>query len=147
MTFWQCRSYAVDKGLCGQNVLQSVVWLIDSATYLLIKIDLLLLSHMWTDGGIYGVLVKCITSNSATWHWLIVHKKVSGWDSSLCSCFLQTSIWAPSLGFTLLFGSLVVKTWRIYHIFGKITVNNLKKAQFKVKVRAFAGMYSTYGGM
>ena len=37
-----------------------------------------LLFHVWTDGGVYCMLVKCITSNSATWHWLIVLKKVSG---------------------------------------------------------------------
>ena len=31
--------YTVDEGLRGRNILQSVVWLIDSATYLLIKIN------------------------------------------------------------------------------------------------------------
>ena len=31
--------YAVDEGLHGLNILQSVVRLIDSATYLLIKVD------------------------------------------------------------------------------------------------------------
>ena len=31
--------YTVEEGLHGWNVLQSVVWLIDSATYLVIKID------------------------------------------------------------------------------------------------------------
>ena len=36
--------YTVDKGLHGQNVLQSVVWLIVSATYLLIKIDSLIIT-------------------------------------------------------------------------------------------------------
>ena len=82
------------------------------------------------------MLVECITSNSATRHWLIVLKKVSGWLTYLCLRSLQVSIWAPSLGFTLLFGSLVVKTWRIYHIFGKITARNLNNAQFKIKVRS-----------
>jgi len=76
-----------------------------------------------------------------------VLKKLSEWNTYHCLRSLQASIWAPSLGFTLLFGSLVVKTWRIYHIFGKITVKNLKNAQFKVKVRAYAGMYSTNAGM
>ena len=52
---------------------------------------------------------------------------------SLCS---QASVWAPSLGFTLLFGSLVVKTWRIYYIFGKINAKNFNKAQFKVRACA-----------
>ena len=33
--------YAVKDSLCGRNVLQSVAWLIDSAVYLLIKINLL----------------------------------------------------------------------------------------------------------
>ena len=36
--------YTVDEGLCGRNVLQSVVWLIDSAKYLLIKIDSLVIT-------------------------------------------------------------------------------------------------------
>ena len=36
--------YAVDESLCGWNVLQSVVWLIDSATYFLNKIDSLVCS-------------------------------------------------------------------------------------------------------
>ena len=47
---------------------------------------------------------------------------------------LQVSIWAPSLGFTLLFGSLIVKTWRIYHIFGKIMAKKFNKAKFKVRM-------------
>ena len=99
---------------------------------------------MWTDGGVCCVQIEYNISISASWHWLIVLEKVSGWLTYLCMRSLQASIWAPSLGFTLLFGSLVVKTWRIYHIFGKITARNLNKAQFKVKVRSYVGMYSTY---
>ena len=51
--------YAVDKGLCGQNVLQSVV--IDSAKYLL-KINSLDISNVAMS--LYDIMTVCITTPS-----------------------------------------------------------------------------------
>ena len=47
---------------------------------------------------------------------------------------VQASLWVPSIGFTLLFGSLIVKTWRIYYIFRQINAKDFNKAKFKVSV-------------
>ena len=84
------------------------------------------------------MLVDCITSSFNLLLELSVILKCR-----LCtslSCSLQVSIWAPSLGFTLLFGSLIVKTWRIYYIFGKITARGFNKAKFKVKACSSSGL-------
>ena len=47
---------------------------------------------------------------------------------------IQATIWVPSIGFTLLFGSLIVKTWRIYYIFRQINAKDFNKAKFKVSL-------------
>ena len=95
------------------------------------------LSHMRTIicWCVY-VLVDCITSALYFATLTLPCYSTPPCNSLLHS--LQASIWAPSLGFTLLFGSLIVKTWRIYYIFGKITQRSLNKAQIKFKVRACA---------
>ena len=59
------------------------------------------------------------------------------------SC-LQASIWVPTLGFTLLFGSLIVKTWRIYYIFGQINAKSFNKAKFKVSVCLSGGIHKQW---
>ena len=32
-------------------------------------------------------------------------------------CIIQTRLWIASIAFTLLFGTIFVKTWRVYYIF------------------------------
>ena len=68
---WQTLLYAVDKGLCGQNVLQSVVWLIDSAIYVfVIKIDSL---------QVYIYIYMCINITQNT----TIRKCQQEWNSCL----------------------------------------------------------------
>ena len=39
---------------------------------------------------------------------------------------LQFDLWLGSLGFTLIFGGILVRTWRIHYIFNRIVVSKVK---------------------
>ena len=40
---------------------------------------------------------------------------------------LQIQLWLGSLGFTLIFGGILVRTWRIHYIFNHIVVSKIRK--------------------
>jgi len=50
------------------------------------------------------------------------------WIATETTVICIARIWVVSLGFTLMYGGLFVKTWRVWKIFGQVKNNSLNKA-------------------